>query len=350
MILHEKASQAEALLRETGLDCWMTFGKETGIHPDPGIELVVGADVTWVSAFCITRDGRRVAVVGRYDVPTIRDLGVFSEVIGYDESVRQPLLEVLHRLNPQQIGLNYSMDDPTADGLTHGMWLLLNELLCDTLFADRLTTAAPLLAKLRGRKSPTEIEHIRAAVAVTQEIIALVSEKIRPGVSETEIADFVHAQFQHRGLPSAWEWHSCPIVNSGPESEPGHTRPNPNIRVMPGHLVHIDLGVKRDGYCSDLQRMWYVRKPSEDGPPESVRRAWATVVRAIEVGAETLKPGVRGWEVDAAARRVITDAGYPEFKHGFGHGAGYIGLEEDVLVTATGCEFLSSFQRQLMIV
>src|SRR5262249_24994188 len=161
MIIHEKAAQAEALLRETGLDCWMTFGKETGIHPDPGIDLVVGADVTWVSAFCITRDGRRVAVVGRYDVPTIRALGVFSEVIGYDESVRQPLWELFHRLNPHQTGLNYSTDGPTADGLTHGMWLLLNELLRDTPFANRFTTAAPLLAKLRGRKSSTEVERIR---------------------------------------------------------------------------------------------------------------------------------------------------------------------------------------------
>jgi Xaa-Pro aminopeptidase len=392
MIIHEKAGQAESLLRELDLDCWMTFGKETGIHPDPGIELVVGADVTWISAFCITRDGRRVAVVGRYDVPTIRDLGVFPEAIGYDEGVRQPLLEVLNRLNPRQIGLNYSTDDPTADGLTHGMWLLLNDLLSGTPFADRLTAAAPLLAKLRGRKSATEIDCIRDAVAVTEEIVGLVGGQIRPGVSETQIADFVHEQFQRRGLPSAWDWHSCPIVNSGPESEPGHTRPNPNIRVAPGHLVHIDLGVKRDGYCSDLQRMWYVRKPGETVPPESVQRAWATVVHAIEVGAATLKPGVRGWEVDAAARKVITDAGYPEFKHGFGHGlgravhdggtmlgprwekygrtpegvvepgnvftlelgvtteAGYVGLEEDVLVTATGCEFLSTFQPELMVV
>jgi Xaa-Pro aminopeptidase len=392
MILHEKADQAEALLRETGLDCWMTFGKETGIHPDPGIDLVVGADVTWVSAFCIARDGQRVAVVGRYDVSTIRNLDVFGEVIGYDESVRQPLLEVLHRLNPRQIGLNYSTDDPTADGLTHGMWLLLNELLRDTPYAGRLTTAAPLLAKLRARKSSTEIERIRAAVAVTEEIVGHLGKQIRPGISEAELADFVHEQFRARGLPSAWEWDGCPIVNSGPESEPGHSRPNPNIRVTPGHLVHVDLGVKKDGYCSDLQRMWYVRRKGENGPPAPVQRAWATVVRAIEAAAAVLEPGARGWEVDAAARRVIADAGYPEYKHGTGHGlgravhdggtllgprwekygktpegivepgnvftlelgvmteAGYAGLEEDVLVTATRCEFLSEFQRELMVV
>src|SRR5262249_13135491 len=156
----------------------------------------------------------------------------------------------------------------TADGLTHGMWLLLNELLRDTPYANRLTTAAPLLAKLRARKSSTEIGRIRAAVAVTEEIVGLLGPRIRPGVSGKELADFVHEKFRARGLPSAWDWEGCPIVNSGPASEPGHTRPNPNIRVELGHLVHVDLGVKRDGYCSDLQRMWYVRRPGESGLPE----------------------------------------------------------------------------------
>jgi len=59
MLLHEKADQAQALLQETGLDCWMTFVKETGIHPDPGVDMVVGTDVTWLSAFLFTRDGQR---------------------------------------------------------------------------------------------------------------------------------------------------------------------------------------------------------------------------------------------------------------------------------------------------
>jgi Xaa-Pro aminopeptidase len=381
-----------ALLRESGLDSWLTFVRETGTHPDPGIERVVGADVTWISAFFFTRGGRRVAIVGRYDVPNIRAGGVFEEIIGYDTGIREPLLKVLHELDPRQIGLNFSTDDTTADGLTHGMWLLLNGLLRDTPFASRLTSAAGLLARLRARKSPEEIRRIEAAIATTQEIVALTGPQIRPGLSEVQIADFVHNQFRSRGLASAWEWNACPIVNSGPESEAGHGKPRADIIVQPGHLVHIDLGVKQDAYCSDLQRMWYVRKPGESGPPENVKRGFATVIRAIEAGAQILKPGVRGHEVDAAARQVIVEAGYEEFKHGFGHGlgravhdggtllgpkwekygktiegivepgnvftvelgvvteAGYIGIEEDVLVTADGCRFLSSFQKELMLI
>jgi Xaa-Pro aminopeptidase len=392
MLLHEKADQVLALLRETGLDCWLTFARETDIHPDPGMDLVVGAGVVRNSAFLFGAGGERVAIVARFDVANVRAACVFGEVIGYDEDVRGPLLDALARLDPQRIGLNYSTDDVTADGLTHGQWLLLNELLRGSPYAGRLTSAAPLLARLRGRKSPGEVERIRRAVAVTEEVIALATPQIRPGLSERQVADFVHAEFRRRGLQPAWPWDTCPIVNCGPASEPGHAGPRDDLHVEPGQLVHFDLGVRHDGYCSDLQRTWYVRRAGESGPPGPVRRAFAAVVGAIEAGAAVLRPGARGFEVDAAARRVIVEAGYPEFKHGLGHGlgravhdggtglgprwpcygrtteqaveagnvftlelgvmtdAGFVGIEEDVLVAAGGCEFLSSFQHEPILV
>ena len=392
MLLQEKAEQVQPLLRETGLDCWLIFVRETGLHPDPGFDLVVGADVVRNSAFLFGAGGERVALTARFDVANVRGTGVFGEVIGYDEDIREALLDVLRRLDPRSIGLNYSLDDVTADGLTHGQWLLLNDLLRDTPYAARLASAAPLLARLRGRKSPTEVERIRRAVAVTEEVVAMLTPQVRPGASERQLADFVHAEFRRRGLEPAWGWGSCPVVNVGPGSEPGHANPRDDLRVEPGHLVHVDLGVRLDGFCSDLQRMWYVRRPGEEGPPEDVRRAFDTVVRAIEAGAEALRPGALGHEIDAPARQLVTAAGYPEFKHGLGHGlgravhdggtllgprwpcygttperaveagnvftlelgvptaAGFLGLEEDVLVTAQGCAFLSSFPREPILV
>lgn len=392
MLLHEKADQAQALLAETGLDCWLTFARETELHPDPGVEQVVGAGVVRNSAFLFGAGGERVAIVANFDTSAVRARGVFGEVIGYDEDIRGPLLAALRRLDPRRIGLNYSPDDVTADGLTHGHWLLLQELLGGTPYLDRLTSAALLLARLRGRKSPAEVERIRQAVAVTEQVVGLLTPQVRPGLSERDLAEFVHARFAELGVSPAWPAEGCPIVNSGPSSDLGHTYPSAAVRVEPGHLVHIDLGVRRDGYCSDLQRMWYVRRPGESAPPADVRRASDTVVRAIDAGAAALRPGARGFEVDAAARKVVVEAGYPEFKHGLGHGlgravhdggtmlgprwpcygrnvesmveagnvftlelsvptgSGLVGLEEDVLVTAAGCEFLSSRQRDLLLV
>jgi Xaa-Pro aminopeptidase len=138
--------------------------------------------------------------------------------------------------------------------------------------------------------------------------------------------------------------------------------------------------------------MWYVRRPGESGPPDDVQRVFEAVVRAIDAGAAALRPGVRGFEVDATARQVVVEAGYPEFKHGLGHGlgravhdggtllgprwpcygrnteaaveagnvftlelgvptsAGRVGRVVVVLVTAAGCEFLSTRQRDLVLV
>src|SRR5262245_41894077 len=182
MLLREKADQAQALLHETGLDCWLTFARETDIHPDPGIELVVGAGVVRNSAFFFGAGGERIAIAAHFDTGNIRANGVFHEVLGYDEDIRPLLLQALKRLTPKQIGLNYSTDDVTADGLTHGHWLLLNELLRDTPYLTRLTSAAPLLARLRGRKSPTEVERIRQAVASTEAIVEQITGQIRPGL------------------------------------------------------------------------------------------------------------------------------------------------------------------------
>jgi Xaa-Pro aminopeptidase len=392
MLLHEKADQAQALLAETGLDCWLTFARETDLHPDPGVEQVVGAGVVRNSAFLFGAGGERVAIVANFDTSVIRSQGVFREVVGYDEDVRGPLLGALRRLDPKTIGLNYSLDDVTADGLTHGQWLLLQELLRGTPYLDRLTSAAPLLARLRGRKSPAEVERIRSAVTVTERVVELLTDEIRPGRSERDLAAFVRARFAALGAAPAWALEGCPIVNTGPASDLGHTYPSETVRVEPGHLVHVDLGVRLDGYCSDLQRMWYVRRSGESGPPDDVRQAFETVVRAIDAGAAALRPGVRGFEVDAAARRVVVAAGYPEFKHGLGHSlgravhdggtmlgprwpcygrnteavvevgnvftlelgvptdSGIVGLEEDVLVTTAGCEFLSTRQRDLVLI
>ncbi len=392
MLLHEKADQVRPLLTETGLALWLILVRETDLHPDPGFELVVGTGMVRNSAFLFGAGGERIAIAAHFDTTNLQRLGVFHEVIGYNEDIRKPLLDALRRLDPASIGLNYSLDDVTADGLTHGHWLLLNDLLRDTPYAGRLTSAAPLLSRLRGRKSPEEVQRIRTAVALTEEIVQRITPRIQVGVSEKQLADFVHAEFRRLGFDPAWGWEGCPIVNVGPASEPGHASPRDDLRIEPGQLVHIDLGIRRDGFCSDLQRMWYVRRPEEAGPPDSVRRAFATVVAAIRAGAAALRPGRPGFEVDAAARRVVVEAGYPEFKHGLGHGlgravhdggtmlgprwpcygsmteravepgnvftlelgvmidAGFLGLEEDVLVTPDGCQFLSSFPQELLVV
>ncbi len=181
-------------------------------------------------------------------------------------------------------------------------------------------------------------------------------------------------------------------MDAGPEKEVGHTGPT-ELEARRGHLIHTDFGVQKDGYCSDLQRMWYLLDEGESEPPAEVVAAWEAIWASMDAGAAVLRPGVQGHEVDAAARASLVAAGYDEPKYALGHqlgraahdggallaplwdrygdaprglveegqvytleygapvdGRGYIGLEEDVLVTADGIEWLSTPQRELWLV
>jgi Xaa-Pro aminopeptidase len=391
-LVREKLDQAPAILEEHGIDLWLTFVHETQVTPDPCIELIVGTHCTWQSAFLLSRSGERTAIVGRFDAPGVAQAGGYSDIVTYDESVRPVLREAIERLDPQSIALNYAPSDPAADGLTHGMWLVLRETLEGTPYADRLVSSAQVVSSLRGRKTSFEIERIREAIAETEEIFALVGEQIRPGLTETDIAAVFHEEVSRRGLGTAWEEGQCPAVDAGPEKEVGHTGPT-ELETRRGHLVHTDFGVQKDGYCSDLQRMWYLLEEGESEPPEEIVAVWNDVWASMDAGAAALRPGVAGHEVDAAARASLVAAGYEEPKHALGHqlgravhdggtllaplwdrygdaprglveegnvytleygapvpGRGYIGLEEDVLVTADGIEWLSTPQRELWLV
>jgi Xaa-Pro aminopeptidase len=387
-IVQEKLAQAVELLNEQNLDLWLTFARETSLTPDPCLDLIAGLDVTWHSAFIVSRSGERIAIVGRYDTENIDALGAYSQVIGYDESIRPALKKTIDRLNPRQVAINYSESDPAADGLTHGMFLYLQEALGPS-YSDRFVSAEKFIASLRGRKSPSEVALIRAAIKTTEGLFTHLSSTLAAGQAEREIAERLHAWRRDLGFDPAWDEPYCPIVNAGPDSPVGHTGPGDYV-TTPGQLLHIDFGVKQDGFCSDLQRMWYFLEPGESQPPEDVLRAWDACWGAVDAGAAVLKPGVRGYEVDAAARAFLTQAGYPEYRHALGHhlgrvahdgstllgprwdrygdtpnglvevgnvftleldvevpGRGTIGLEEDVLVTSNGLEWLSTPQREL---
>src|SRR4051794_12982329 len=143
----------------------MTFARETSLTNDPCLDMVVGMDVTWHSAFIVGRSGERIAVVGRFDAENVRNLGGYTQVIPYDQSIRPALLEAITRLNPQTIALNYSLSDPAADGLTYGMFHYLRDTFISTPYSTRLVSAEKFIAALRGRKSASEVELIRAAIA-----------------------------------------------------------------------------------------------------------------------------------------------------------------------------------------
>jgi Xaa-Pro aminopeptidase len=391
-IVQEKTAQAIQILQEKGVDLWLTFVRETSAGGDPVLPLIYGHDLTWQSALIITRSGKRIAIIGAFEAETVRRLEAYEEIIPYHTGIRQPLLETLERLNPRQIAINYSKSDTLADGLPYGLFQVLQGYLQGTPFADRLVSAESMIAALRGRKTPSEVQRIQAAIRTTEEIYAQVFDYAKPGLSELHIGQFMHQQLDQRRLLPAWDRPHCPIVNAGADSPVGHVGPS-SIVLKPGQILHIDFGVIQDGYASDIQRLAYTLRPGETAAPEPVQHGFDTVVRAIQAAVDALRPGIPGRQIDAIARGIVTGAGFPEFMHALGHqlgrlahdgagllgplwekygetpnylvepgqvytiepslevpGYGVVGIEEDVLVTQDGAVFLSKPQTELILI
>lgn len=391
-LVMEKADQAIGILKEKQVDLWLVFVRETSAGGDPVLPLIFGHDLTWQSALIFTHSGERIAIVGRFETETVKRTGAYTQIIPYDQSLRQDLLLTLERINPSNIAINYSDNDVLADGLGHGFYRVLTGYLEGTPFANRLISAEEIISAVRGRKTPSEQSRIRAAIAVTEDIFTDTFAYAKPGMSEMEISQFMHQQMRDHAVGAAWESENCPIVNTGPDSPVGHVGPS-QLPIQFGHILHIDFGVKKDEYCSDIQRVAYVLQPDESQAPPPVQKGFDTVQRALQAAVDSMKPGMAGKDVDAIARQIVTQAGYPEFKHATGHhlgrlahdgagvigplwerygdtpnyllesgqvytvepslfveGYGVIGIEEDVLVTDDGAQYLSQPQVKLILI
>jgi len=391
-MIREKIEQATTILDELDIDCWMTFTRESANVHDPCIDIVVGGNVTWPSAFIIGRKGERIAILGSLDQAAHEMLGHYGEIIPYVQGVSEPLLETLRRLDPAKIAINFSLDDETADGMTHGQFLLLNKILDGTPYKDRLVSSEGIVSRLRARKLEPELARITRACEETVDLFAQMDKRIKTGMTEKQIAAVMVEIMNQKGLTRAWDEDHCPAVFTGPESAGAHA--GPTDRVMePGHLMNVDFGMRYEGYCSDLQRTWYCLRPGETEPPEVVMKAFNAIRDGIRKAGEFLKPGVMGKDVDAVARGHIVAQGFDEYPHALGHqigrqahdGAGLLcpewerygqkpyalveegqcytiepraivpehgvaTMEEIVVVTADGVRYLSEPQTEIMLV
>lgn len=320
-LIPEKIAQAVGILNEFDVDCWLTFTRETAINGDPTLPFLVDGDLTWHSALIITKSGAACAIVGQYDRKAVEDLGAYTDVIGYVEGITRPLQDYLRSLRPAKIAVNFSPESEVCDGLTHGMYLTLCGMLAEIGMEQNLVQADSIIGALRQRKSPAELGSIRKAIAETEKIFAEVAPFIRPGRTEREIAAFMKERANERKIPFAWDEKVCPAVFTGPDTAAAHYAPT-DRKVEEGHILNMDFGLKVGGYCSDLQRTFYVPVRGERSAPDAVLRGFETIVRAIASAREAMRPGVNGLLIDAIARAIVTQAGYAEFPHGLGHQVG----------------------------
>lgn len=177
-----------------------------------------------------------------------------------------------------------------------------------------LLPAQAIFGELRASKSEEEIVYMREAQAISEKALEEVLHIIKPGMTERQVA----AELVYHMLLNGSEGNSFdPIVVTGKKTSMPHGVPGDEI-IREGDFVTMDFGCLKNGYCSDMTRTVAIGHATDE-----MKNIYNVVLEAQLAGIAAARAGIPGCEIDAAAREVITKAGFGQyFGHGFGHSLG----------------------------
>ncbi|MBN1394003.1 MAG: aminopeptidase P family protein [Pirellulales bacterium] len=339
-----------------------------------GVDALLVTDftnVTYLTGFTgddsyllVRRDGETILSDPRYttqleeECPSV-DLNIRPPGV----AMLQAVAKVVHSAKVKRLGVE-------ADSITVG----LRDQIAEKLPKAELVPTSGLVEQLRIVKDKDEVERLRRAVWQAEKAFAVLRSTIRPEKTEKEVADELEYQFRLFGAKDA----SFPsIVAVGPRAALPHATPGRD-RIGDDDFVLVDWGANDGLYCSDLTRMVVTGKISP-----KFERIYNTVLEAQQLAIKAVRPGVTGHDVDNVARSYIAKAGFGNrFRHGLGHGLGLlvheaprlavksdtvlqpgmvvtvepgiylpgwggVRIEDDVLVTRSGHEVLTSVSKRL---
>ena len=238
-----------------------------------------------------------------------------------------------------------------------------------------LRPVSGVVEELACEKDRTEIAALAAAARISDTVFGEILTLIRPGIEERELAlEITYRQSRLGAERDSFE----PIVASGPRAAMPHARPGRRT-LRRGDPVLLDFGSVVAGYGSDITRTVFLGRPHH-----KLRRAYDVVCSAQEAAFDLVRPGAKTRVVDAAARQHIARAGFGKnFPHSLGHGIGMevherpriapssaeilragqvitiepgiylpgiggVRIEDDLVVTTSGCQILTHSPRELI--
>ncbi len=352
-------SRVRRLLEQASCDVGLVFGCDA--HAESFRYLTNFAPVLGDSWLILGAEARCVLTFQWQIAEARAQSGIERWAAGFDPV---PLvLDALRELEPPRIGIagQDRMPAPAHLALVSG--------LPGVEFVD----LGPALAGLRRKKSVLEVERLRAAARITDAMLDAARAMVRTGLSEAELAAELSVIPLRHGARCAFETTVVSGVN-----DPIPIRRPTGRTVAGGDTVMVDVGAEVDGYQADATRTFVVGAPSR-----AQLQAWDVVRKAYDAAMELARPGVPCRDLQLAAARIIHEAGF-SLAHRVGHGIGLatsfewpsldseqspleagitfciepavyapgIGnmkLEDDVLITETGCELLTRSDRRLEV-
>ena len=296
---------------------------------DNNVDLVAlgpGTHMNWLLGFNPYPDERPcLLLIGKekeaFLMPSVNAEGVreqtkipihcWNDETGPEQALKETL-SFTNTINAKHIALDEAMRSHFA--------LLLLESLSNPTYEFTAST----VGALRMCKDQDEFVNLKENALIDDRAMLAGFAAIKEGVSELEIGEAINKHFISEGAKPQF----C-IVGSGPNGAFPHHHTG-NRKVKNGDAVLIDIGGRKGAFPSDMTRMSVLSEP-----PEGYLEIHAIVERAVQAALSAARPGVMAKDVDAAARNVITEAGYGEFfVHRTGHGLG-IDIHEPPYITAT---------------
>jgi len=304
-----------ALMRRTGIDMWIIISRE--YNEDPVIKTFLPA--TWHAA-------RRTTVLLIYyrgDDQPLETLSVSRYAVGdifegawnKEEDGEQwaHLGKLVAERNPAKIALNYSVDYPLADGISHTEFELFRDALPENL-RSRIVSAEPLAVGWLETRSPAEMEIYPHIVRIAHEILAegLSEHVIQPGATTTDdVAWWYRDRIRELGL-TTWFHPSVSIDRAEmPESTMSDwalSRYESDV-ILPGDLLHVDFGITYLRLNTDTQQHAYVLKPGETDAPDELKLALANGNRLQDILTNNIVAGRTGNEVLRISLNQAKDEG-----------------------------------------
>ncbi len=241
----------------------------------------------------------------------------------------------------------------------------------------KMADGGDVIRLLRLCKDAGEIAAVRKAIQISESVLARTLEEVKVGMSEREVAAMMSITAFKMGVQDV---SFGPLVQVGKMSAFPHGGAG-DTRIVKGDTLLIDFGYKHADYPADITRTFYVGEPSAEQ-----RKIHELVKAANAAGRAAAKPGATGQDIDRATRKVIEDAGYGKyFTHRTGHGLGLevheapyivegdttvlkpgmlftiepgiyiegvggVRIEDNVVITESGADVLTSFSRDLNVI
>jgi Xaa-Pro aminopeptidase len=343
-----------------------------------GLLLTHPPDLAWLSDFTgddsiglVTANDFFLVTDFRYQEQAQIEAPWLKQIIR-DGKMSDALAQTIVHAGVRRVG--FEANDATV-GEIDGLAKAIKERSPGGTAAVELVPLDDVLVNLRKTKDQREIGLIRQSITVAQDALMALRPALVPGKTESELAGILIMELRRRGASDA---SFPPIIAVGANSSLPHYRPA-DVPVAKGQFLLVDWGCILKGYCSDLTRTFLIGQV-----PGKLKEIYKIVLDAQLAAIAALGPGVNTVRADAAARDLITKAGYgAQFGHGLGHGIGRdihelptlrktlpgeelrpgmvvtvepgiylpgmggVRIEDDVLITESGAEVLSSLDKSI---